>query len=123
MIPMILATTLPSAVDAYRGHPVAARLCAVCDNDALARQRQSADVAAFAERDLRRSRSSAHRSRRNRRGGDAAGTLRLAPAAFRVILLGKDGHVALQSIAPVPAARIEAAIDAMPMRRDEMRRR
>ena len=40
--------------------------------------------------------------------------------AFRMILVGKDGHTALSSAVPVPAARLFALIDAMPMRRQEM---
>jgi Domain of unknown function (DUF4174) len=42
---------------------------------------------------------------------------------FRVILVGKDGGVKLSSGRPVPAAEIFALIDAMPMRRDEIRAR
>ncbi len=39
------------------------------------------------------------------------------PAGFAVILIGKDGHVALRSATVVTAAKLEATIDAMPMRR------
>ncbi len=41
----------------------------------------------------------------------------LPPKTFSVILIGKDGHVALRSATPWPASQIESAIDAMPMRR------
>jgi hypothetical protein len=41
---------------------------------------------------------------------------------FRVVLVGKDGGVKLSSLKPVSASQIFALIDAMPMRRDEMRR-
>ena len=41
--------------------------------------------------------------------------------AFRLILVGKDGHTAFSTGKPVPAARLFALIDAMPMRRQEMR--
>ena len=44
------------------------------------------------------------------------------PEAFTVILLGKDGHNAYQSKEPVSADFLYHRIDAMPMRRDEMRR-
>jgi hypothetical protein len=58
---------------------------------------------------------------------DDAGALRsrygAAPAAFTMLLIGKDGHVADRRHVAVPADRLFAAIDAMPMRRDEMRRR
>ena len=42
---------------------------------------------------------------------------------FRVILVGKDGHTALSSGSPVSAARLFGLIDAMPMRRQEMKRK
>lgn len=46
-----------------------------------------------------------------------------APAdGFRVILVGKDGGAKLTQSSPFSTATLFAAIDAMPMRRDEMRR-
>jgi DNA-binding LacI/PurR family transcriptional regulator len=41
---------------------------------------------------------------------------RLTPGLFQVLLIGKDGHVALRSARPVAADRLQAIIDAMPMR-------
>ncbi|UAJ08798.1 DUF4174 domain-containing protein [Glacieibacterium megasporae] len=41
----------------------------------------------------------------------------LPSGRFAVVLIGKDGHVAMRSAKPVPAAMLEATIDAMPMRR------
>ena len=41
---------------------------------------------------------------------------------FQVFLVGKDGHTALSSDKPVSAEYLFAKVDAMPMRRDEMRR-
>ena len=41
---------------------------------------------------------------------------------FRAILVGKDGNTAFSSGKPVTAAELFGRIDAMPMRRDEMRR-
>jgi hypothetical protein len=41
---------------------------------------------------------------------------------FQVLLIGKDGHVALQWAKPVGAEVLYSVIDRMPMRRDEMRR-
>ena len=41
---------------------------------------------------------------------------------FRAILVGKDGNAAFSSGKPVTAAELFGRIDAMPMRRDEMRR-
>lgn len=42
---------------------------------------------------------------------------------FRAVLVGKDGGAKLSSSMPLGAAGLFATIDAMPMRRDEMRRR
>jgi hypothetical protein len=41
---------------------------------------------------------------------------------FRVVLIGKDGQVAHAAPAPIAASEIVARIDAMPMRRAEVRR-
>lgn len=43
--------------------------------------------------------------------------------AFRALLVGKDGGVKISSAAPIAAGTLFSTIDAMPMRRDEMRRR
>ena len=52
---------------------------------------------------------------------DTAGVLRrryrLKPQRFQVLLIGKDGHVALRSDHPLAAQRLQQTIDAMPMRR------
>jgi len=42
---------------------------------------------------------------------------------FRAVLVGKDGGEKLSSSKPLAAEKLFATIDAMPMRRDEMRRR
>ena len=41
---------------------------------------------------------------------------------FRVVLVGKDGHEAYSSRQPISTSRLFGLIDAMPMRREEMRR-
>ncbi len=41
---------------------------------------------------------------------------------FQVFLMGKDGHPALSSDKPLSAEYLFGKVDAMPMRRDEMRR-
>jgi hypothetical protein len=41
---------------------------------------------------------------------------------FQVFLIGKDGHTAISSDKPLSADYLFAQVDAMPMRRDEMRR-
>ena len=57
---------------------------------------------------------------------DPAGTLAkrfgIDAKTFAVVLIGKDGHDAYRSASPVTASVLYAAIDAMPMRRAEMRR-
>jgi hypothetical protein len=47
----------------------------------------------------------------------------VANASFRAVLVGKDGGAKLSQPTPLDAARLFATIDAMPMRRDEMRSR
>jgi hypothetical protein len=47
----------------------------------------------------------------------------VAPGAFRAILVGKDGGVKLSSGAAIPAQTLFSTIDAMPMRKEEMKRR
>jgi hypothetical protein len=42
--------------------------------------------------------------------------------SFRSLLIGKDGGVKISSANPITAGTLFATIDAMPMRRDEMRR-
>ncbi|MFC5560849.1 DUF4174 domain-containing protein [Methylobacterium aerolatum] len=49
--------------------------------------------------------------------------LGLPAGAFRAVLIGKDGGAKLVAEAPIPPQKLFATIDAMPMRRDEMRRR
>lgn len=57
---------------------------------------------------------------------DAPNTLRkrfgVPPAAFRAVLVGKDGGAKLSETAPIEADRLFAVVDAMPMRRREMGR-
>lgn len=45
------------------------------------------------------------------------------PSGFSVVLVGKDGTVKMRSGDPVPADDIFSKIDAMPMRRAELRER
>ena len=47
----------------------------------------------------------------------------VADGEFRAVLVGKDGREKLSSSKPLAAEKLFATIDAMPMRRDEMRRR
>ena len=47
---------------------------------------------------------------------------KVAATEFTVVLVGKDGGEKMRSHQPVTAGELERTIDAMPMRRDEMRR-
>lgn len=49
--------------------------------------------------------------------------LGLPADSFRAVLVGKDGGAKLTAAAPIPPQRLFATIDAMPMRRGEMRER
>ncbi|MCJ2138049.1 DUF4174 domain-containing protein [Methylobacterium sp. J-026] len=49
--------------------------------------------------------------------------LDLSAEGFRAVLIGKDGGAKLSSATPIAPARLFATIDAMPMRRAEMRGR
>ncbi|MGU3538170.1 DUF4174 domain-containing protein [Methylobacterium sp. A54F] len=49
--------------------------------------------------------------------------LGLPEDAFRAVLVGKDGGAKLSAAEPIPPQKLFATIDAMPMRRDEMRGR
>jgi hypothetical protein len=42
---------------------------------------------------------------------------------FGLVLIGKDGHAAFKRSEPITAGELFRLIDAMPMRRDEMRQR
>jgi hypothetical protein len=47
----------------------------------------------------------------------------VAPHKFTIILIGKDGGEKLRQHTPIPVEKLNATIDAMPMRRDEMRQK
>jgi hypothetical protein len=47
----------------------------------------------------------------------------VAPGAFTVILIGKDGGEKLRQHTPISIDKLNAVIDAMPMRQDEMRQK
>ena len=47
----------------------------------------------------------------------------IKPVPFTFLLIGKDGHVALRTFKTVQNTQLFGQIDAMPMRRDEMRRK
>lgn len=119
------ATALAAAPDPLAGYRWKARLLVVIapgEGDAsLARQRAIFEEAARsnAERDLVLIEGVG--------SGEAARDLRrrfrVVERDFAAILVGKDGGEKLRSSSPLAAERLHETIDAMPMRRDEMRRR
>jgi hypothetical protein len=48
--------------------------------------------------------------------------LYVAKEGFHAVLVGKDGHPKLSSFEPISASELITTIDAMPMRKQEMRR-
>ncbi|MET0876617.1 MAG: DUF4174 domain-containing protein [Tardiphaga sp.] len=56
------------------------------------------------------------------RARDIRRQLGVGDRAFKVILVGKDGNAAASSDRPFAAPDLFGRVDAMPMRRDEMRR-
>jgi len=49
--------------------------------------------------------------------GELRRRYRLPATSFAVALIGKDGHVAIRSPTALTGAQLQAAIDAMPMRK------
>lgn len=49
--------------------------------------------------------------------------LSLPPDRFEVVLVGKDGAIVMRRRQPIPLGELFDRIDAMPMRRDELRKR
>lgn len=72
---------------------------------------------AFAERDLRRTDLLAPD------GGDARERYGVGDGGFACVLVGKDGGVKYRFSEPVRPQELYALVDAMPMRRREMRER
>ena len=73
---------------------------------------------AFSERDLARTDIIGT----ERGAGSLRAHYQVKAGSFRVLLIGRDGHVAYGGPSPVTLRSLTARIDAMPMRRDEMRR-
>jgi hypothetical protein len=87
------------------------------DDPALAEQTHTvtAAQAGMAERDLVLLRHIGDDDALRRRYG-------VAGKGFEVLLIGKDGGVKLRSDHPIAAADLFQTVDAMPMRKDELRR-
>jgi hypothetical protein len=135
MLPLILAATAIGAGAPAAGNPYLWKYRPVLvfapdDGDAsLVRQRQVVEAGADAFRERNVVVVYVVGDRVSQAFGPAPGatapTLRqrygVAAGAFHAILVGKDGGVKLQSRTPLSAERLSKVIDAMPMRRDEMR--
>jgi hypothetical protein len=104
---------------------------ATADDDAMTTQRARLDNArdALRERDVRIIRIVADQAWIDDQPLDGAVAqvarerFRIAPDAFAVLLIGKDGGVKLRESEPVEARRIIDLIDSMPMRQQEIRER
>ena len=107
-------------IDALRWHRRIVLIAAPADNADAARQRATivhwgsrADARDITVVDLAGARVTG--------AADGARALRqrfsLNLRVFQVLLIGKDGHVALRTRHPVTARRLKQIIDAMPMRR------
>ena len=98
------------------------------DDPALTEQRRVLASAAQGarQRDLVVVEMAGTRASRPAMSTDDANALRkrfgVPPAAFRAVLVGKDGGAKLSEAAPIEADRLFAVVDAMPMRRREMGR-
>lgn len=53
--------------------------------------------------------------------GELHRQFKLSGTSFRVLLIGKDGHVVVTESNPIKSGRLFALIDAMPMRQKEVR--
>ena len=91
------------------------------DNLSLIRQRQIFTDAqqAMAERDV----VLVEAVESNDTAQEIRKKLSIAPGEFWALLVGKDGHIALSSQTELSASYLSRVIDAMPMRKDEMRKR
>lgn len=135
MIPALLAMVMNSAITAFtvadmnRGSRILLIAGRSNDDPDLARQRRSLSAwrKGAADRDLlivevdeRHAMQWFAGNERGATGNDVAVRRRrygLAAGNFHLVLIGKDGHVALRSSKPLNAAQLQGTIDAMPMRR------
>ncbi len=103
---------------AYAGRSRVLLVLTATDDTRMAEQARilAADRAGTAERDLVLVEPSVTDQQRLRRRYD------VAPDAFAVLLIGKDGGVKFRSAEPLTAKALFDTIDAMPMRQAEMRR-
>ncbi len=120
--PLLLAAFLPAAsagsdLDRYRWKSRVLVIAAAADDPRAAAQARIAEAAGpgMRERDLVVVRAIG--------AGREAAVLRrrlgLPTTGFRAVLVGKDGGAKLTAEEPIPAERLFATIDAMPMRREE----
>lgn len=96
------------------------------DDPRLVRQERAlrAETRALRERDLVRIVVLPHATAP--KGYDPAAlrrAYRVRPGDFRVLLVGKDGGVKRSSAVPLPLRSLFEQIDAMPMRKEEVRKR
>jgi len=83
----------------------------------------SADVDGQADRDLKVIRLVGPQGPAGVEAAALRERLSLPPDRFEVVLVGKDGAIVLRRRQPVSLGELFDRIDAMPMRRDELRKR
>ena len=116
---VVTAASHASELDAYRWKSRVLVVTGAIDDANVEAQRHvyQSSFEGMSERDiiLVEAVDGSDRSRRIRAQFSADGKM------FQVFLVGKDGHTAFSSNAPLTAATLFRKVDAMPMRRDEMR--
>ena len=109
----MIAASLPPDLDALRGAHRVVVLFGDPKSAAVVRQRRILTDPGVRERDIVVLAGTADHKRR----------FRLKTDGFAFVLIGKDGGVKLVRKTPITRRELYGVIDAMPMRRDEMRRR
>lgn len=95
------------------------------DGDELLRQQRSifADASeALRQRQVAVIYVTGDRSTSSETASDLRAKYGVEPQDFRVVLIGKDGGVKRNSRRPITVSQLSSTIDAMPMRKQEMRR-
>lgn len=119
-----MAASLASTAAARWHHRLLIVFAGRPDDRLLAAQRELAADPGFGERDLRLITVAGPQVTGVAEDAAALRRRYAVPAqGFHALLVGKDGHVAERRERPFSSAELFGAIDAMPMRQDEMKRR
>ena len=125
--PPVVAPAPAPALDALRGRSRVVLVFAPAADDARLRHQVAELRRLLSQADTRDLHLVTVAGERVEGAADAGPALRarfhVVEGGYRTFLLGKDGHAAVRSTSPIPAEEIARTVDAMPMRREEMRRR